>query len=81
MGFLTEELVDKLYRGIESKNKEIERLKKGNKLLFEWSERMTRAAADMLNRGQGEEKIKLRRLIDEWLHDCDEKHYEPEKEE
>ena len=36
--------------------------------LGEWSERITQATANMLNRGQGEEKIALRKCIDEWIN-------------
>ena len=35
--------------------------------ILDWSERITQAASDMLNRGQDREKIALRKCIDEWL--------------
>ena len=35
--------------------------------ILDWSERITQAASNMLNRGQEREKIALRKCIDEWL--------------
>lgn len=54
----------------------IEQLKKEYKELAEWSDRMTVAANMMLNRGQGEEIIGLRKLIEEWTERFEDKFYQ-----
>ncbi|MBU0777455.1 hypothetical protein KKF82_04265 [Patescibacteria group bacterium] len=43
--------------------------------LAEWSDRMTAEAAALLNRGQGDNKTRVRKLIDEWVERFEDKSY------
>lgn len=44
--------------------------------LAEWSDRMTAEAAALLNRGQDDNKIRVRQLIEEWMERFEHKSYQ-----